>query len=154
MARFEQETGIKVERALGRVGFGKGNVTNYVRRMHDTRLCLQISGLSAECYRMYEALDAGCVPVLVNDFGKETATQYKFLLGEAGGGGGLARRPPPPFPWAERPADLKAQLQHLRHDEAALDEMQLSTRHWWNKSLQHLRTRVLTSARAVALRCE
>ena len=60
MARFEKATDLSVERLLGRVGFGKGNSTNYARLMHDTRLCLQISGLSAECYRMYEALDAVC----------------------------------------------------------------------------------------------
>ena len=39
-------------------------------------------------------LDAGCVPVLINQFGKETATQYKFLLG--GAAGTQPRRPPPP----------------------------------------------------------
>jgi hypothetical protein len=145
MARFERETSVNVERMLGRVGFGRGNATNYVRLMHSTRLCLQISGLSAECYRMYEALDAGCVPVLINQFGKETATQYKFLLGDRTGS--LPRRPPPPFPWAETPADLKTTLTRLRDEPGALDAMQRETSRWWNASLEHVRNRVVASAR-------
>lgn len=147
IARFEKATDLKVERLLGRVGFGRGNASNYVRLMHDTRFCLQISGLSAECYRMYEALDAGCVPVLINQFGKETATQYRFLLGNSGGRG------PPPFPWAETPADLKIRLGQLRDDANALDTVQQDTIRWWNQSLDHFRRRVQTSAWGVPVPC-
>lgn len=148
MARFERETGIPVQRMLGRVGFGRGNASNYVRLMHDTRLCLQISGLSAECYRMYEALDAGCVPILINQFGKETATQYKFLLG-GGTGAQAVRRPPPPFPWGEEPSALRERLEALRADEAALNAVQRDTLHWWNASLAHVRGRVIASGSGV-----
>jgi hypothetical protein len=153
IAKFEQATSLKVERLLGRVGFGKGNATNYVHLMHDTRLCLQISGLSAECYRMYEALDAGCVPVLINQFGKETATQYKFLLGTGGNSASAftsQRRGPPPFPWGESPADLKDKLMLLRADDDALDTVQRETQRWWNASLEHFRSRVVASGRAGA----
>ena len=147
MSRFQRETDLKVDRLLGRVGFGRGNASNYVRLMHDTRLCLQISGLSAECYRMYEALDAGCVPVLINQFGKETAVQYRFLLGSYGG------RASVPFPWGESPSDLKARLLHLRDDSEALDGVQRDTRRWWNQSLSHFRGRVQASAWAVPVAC-
>jgi len=147
MARFEKATDLKVERLLGRVGFGRGNATNYARLMHDTRLCLQISGLSAECYRMYEALDAGCVPVLVNQFGKETSTQYKFLLGSGGGRGFV------PFPWAETPSNLKERLSQLRDDESKLDAVQRDTIRWWNQSLSHFRARVQASAWTVPVAC-
>ena len=159
IGRFERETGLTVERMLGRVGFGRGNATHYVHLMHDTRLCLQISGLSAECYRMYEALDAGCTPVLINQFGKETATQYTFLLGSGGGAAsspalGLGRsRARPPFPWAESPAELKQTLEALSNDGAALDTVQRQTARWWNQSLVHLRTRVQASAWAVRRSC-
>ena len=151
IARFEKATSMQVTRQLGKVGFGRGNASNYVRMMHDTRFCLQISGLSAECYRMYEALDAGCVPVLINQFGKETATQYKFLLGRGGGGSGSSgqqqpARPHlvPPFPWAETPDDLRARLTELTGSEAALDQVQHETMRWWNASLEHFRSRVVT----------
>jgi hypothetical protein len=147
MARFEKGTDLKVERLLGRVGFGRGNASNYVRLMHDTRLCLQISGLSAECYRMYEALDAGCVPVLINQFGKETAIQYRFLLASNGGRGAA------PFPWGESPSDLKARLLQLRDDSEALDRVQRNTMRWWNQSLAHVRGRLLGSAWTVPVAC-
>ena len=146
MAKFERDAGAIVDgRMLGRVGFGRGNASEYVRLMHDTRLCLQISGLSAECYRMYEALDAGCVPVLLNTFGNPSspsaAVQYQFLGGRHGG--------PPPFLWAEVPAELNARLAALRADVSTLDALQRKTTQWWNATLDQLRSRVVTSAWSV-----
>jgi len=138
IARFERETGAKVTRLLGKVGFGKGNLTHYEHMMHDTQLCLQISGLSAECYRMYESLDAGCVPVVVDQFGQETDAQYRFFLG--------ARRRhlvPPPFPRAVAPAQLRGRLEELAKDPIALGVIQSKTRVWWNHSLRHIRSRLL-----------
>ena len=58
---------VSVTRMLGHSGFAKGNATDYVSKMRDTRLCLQIAGLSTECYRLYESLDAGCVPILIDN---------------------------------------------------------------------------------------
>ena len=134
MTRFEQETGIKVNRLLGKVGFGKGNLSHYDHLMHDTRLCLQISGLSAECYRMYESLDAGCVPVIIDQFGKETDAQYRFLLGS---------RRQPPFLRGAAPVDVRNRLELLQKDDSLLDAMQLETHAWWNRSLTHIRNRLL-----------
>ena len=138
IARFERETGARVTRALGRVGFGRGNASEYVRMMHDTRFCLQISGLSAECYRMYESLDAGCVPLLIDEFGfpGQTTAQYRFLLG------GPASRRRAPFPHAATPLGLKQVLLELQASTASLDAMQLETRSWWKATLLHLTSRV------------
>jgi hypothetical protein len=165
MKRFEREAGAVVDgRMLGRVGFGRGNASEYVRLMHDTRLCLQISGLSAECYRMYEALDAGCIPILVNQFGNPSspnaAVQYQFLLGGARPGPdpptlrdrsapGLRPRIPPPFPFADGPGELKQRLGALLSDTGSVDAMQQATLRWWNHSLAHVRGRVIGSAEGV-----
>ncbi len=148
IARFERETASVVTRALGRVGFGRGNATEYARAMRDTRFCLQISGLSAECYRMYESLDAGCIPLLVDEFGLpgQTAAQYRFLLG----GAASPRRAP--FPRAEKPAGLRETLARLAADATALDALQLETGHWWNRTLSRLTTRVQSVARPVCAR--
>ena len=35
--------------------------------MLDTRACLQLPGLSPECYRLYESIDAECLPILAWD---------------------------------------------------------------------------------------
>ena len=148
IARFERETGATVTRALGRVGFGRGNATEYVRVMHDTRYCLQISGLSAECYRMYESFDAGCLPLLVDEFGFEpgqTAAQYRFLLAGAGAHWRA------PFPHAAAPRGLRETLERLARDANALDMLQLETARWWNATLSSIVARVQASARAVCV---
>ena len=171
MARFEREAGVPVDgRMLGRVGFGRGNASEYVRLMHDTRLCLQISGLSAECYRMYEALDAGCVPILINEYGNPSspsaAIQYQFLLAH-GSNGRVAgnrvtesavaqqRRQPrlhflghAPFPFVQAPSELHDSLARLLSDPAALDALQGATSLWWNHSLLRLRSRVVDRGRS------
>ena len=136
IARFEKETGVKVTRLLGRVGFGKGNLSHYEHMMHDTRLCLQISGLSAECYRMYESLDAGCVPVVVDQFGQEMDAQYRFFLGTR-----RRHQVPAPFPRALAPADLRDTLKKLGNSDE-LGAMQKETHAWWNHSLRHIRSRL------------
>ena len=145
IARFEREAGAVVDgRMLGRVGFGRGNASEYVRLMHDTGLCLQISGLSAECYRMYEALDSGCVPLLINEYGNPSspsaAVQYQFLVGRYGRA---------PFPFVHGPAELREWLARARVDPAALDSVQVATMRWWNQSLARLRARVVEHGRAV-----
>ena len=171
MARFEREAGVPVDgRMLGRVGFGRGNASEYVRLMHDTRLCLQISGLSAECYRMYEALDADCVPILINEYGNPSspsaAIQYQFLLAH-GSNGRVAgnrvtesavaqqRRQPrlhflghAPFPFVQAPSELHDSLARLLSVPAALDALQGATSLWWNHSLLRLRARVVDRGRS------
>ena len=177
IARFEREAGVTVDgRMLGRVGFGRGNASEYVRLMHDTRLCLQISGLSAECYRMYEAFDAGCVPILINEYGNPSspsaAIQYQFLLAHGGSGRttmlagsrpanavaqpqGQHRQPRShfvgghaPFPFVRAPSELRDGLSRLLSDTAALDRLQEETMRWWNHSLLRLRARVVDHGRA------
>lgn len=108
-------------------------------------MCLQISGLSAECYRMYEALDAGCVPILIDTFGKEVDAQYRFLL---------PPRRKAPFPRAETANGLKETLSALASDGAKLDAMQAEVRRWWNASLSHVRSRVRWSAWSVCRRAQ
>lgn len=137
IARFERETGVKVTRLLGRVGFGKGNLSQYQHMMHNTQLCLQISGLSAECYRMYESLDAGCVPVVIDQFGHETEAQYRYFLGNR-----RRNSLSPPFPHVSVPADLREELEKMRHNPMLLGAMQLTTRSWWNHSLEQIRGRL------------
>jgi hypothetical protein len=88
---------------------------------------------------MYEALDAGCVPVLINQFGNpgspSAAVQYQFLGGRKTG--------PPPFLWADTPAQLRGQIAALRADASALDGLQRLTSTWWNATLTFLRARVV-----------
>jgi len=139
ISRFERQAHINVSRKMGRVGFGKGNVSLYAARMLDTKLCLQVQGLSAECYRMYEALDAGCVPIIVDELGAQStasaSAQYRFLLNRSTG---IA-----PFPHAASSAELAASLARFSTDSAELDALQLRTLRWWRSTLQQIRGRIL-----------
>ena len=51
------------------------------------------------------------------------------------------------------PAELKGRLEQLRDDENALNAMQRDTIRWWNASLAHVRSRVITSGSLVPVAC-
>ena len=78
------------------------------------QLCLQVAGLSTECYRMYEALDSGCVPILVDELGGYTtaAEQYRFIL--RGPDGAAAPSPASSSPIACNRPDLLLLERRLR----------------------------------------
>lgn len=148
IAMFEQQTHLPVNRSLGHAGFGKGNASEYVNKMRDTQLCLQIAGLSSECYRLFEALDAGCVPIVVDNLAAQNqataSEQYRFLLHGGGalpGDGSVA-----PFPHAATPALLAELLAQLRGDGRLLDELQAKTDRWWLHTLGRIVARVISVA--------
>ena len=144
IARFGAAAAVRVETSLGRSGFGKGNISGYMDKMRGTRLCLQVAGLSTECYRMYEALDSGCVPILVDELGGSTsvAEQYRVLLRGSPADG----LPPAPLLYANTSARLAPRLARLLENTTALDELQLVTLRWWRVALRALRGRVVTTA--------
>ena len=144
IASFSTAAAVRVETTLGRGGFGKGNATEYLDKMRGTRLCLQVAGLSTECYRMYEALDSGCIPILVDELGGSTsmAEQYRVLLR----GSPVDGLPPAPLLYANTSARLAPHLTRLLENTTALDELQLVTVRWWRVALRALRGRVVATA--------
>ena len=46
--------------------FGTGSGPKFIQEMLHSKLCLNIKGFSAECHRFYEALECGCIPVIVS----------------------------------------------------------------------------------------
>ena len=115
-------------------------------------------------------LDAGCVPILINEYGNPSspsaAIQYQFLLAH-GSNGRVAgnrvtesavaqqRRQPrlhflghAPFPFVQAPSELHDSLARLLSDPAALDALQGATSLWWNHSLLRLRARVVDRGRS------
>jgi len=145
---FEQQTRLPVNRSLGHSGFGKGNASEYVDKMRDTQLCLQIAGLSSECYRLYEALDAGCVPIVVDNLAAQNqataSEQYRFLL--HGGGALPGDGSAAPFPHAATPSQLAELLAQLRGNGRLLDELQAKTDRWWLRTLGRIIARVISVA--------
>ena len=48
----------------------------YATTMHQSALCLNLKGMSSECFRFYEALEAGCIPVVINKFTNNSGPQW------------------------------------------------------------------------------
>ena len=93
----------------------------YGAALRETSLCLQLPGVSAECYRLYESLEAGCVPVLVDELHPLSAVQHRGLLGGAAA----------PFLHARRADQLAAPLRRLAADPAALLALRAEVAAWW-----------------------
>ena len=159
ITHFEQATRIAPVTHTIRKGqsrFGKGNRTDYWWKMRNTRFCLQLPGLSAECYRMYEALDAGCVPVLPFDlgprYGHDVQTQYRWLVGgrgSAGGEWGVA-----PFPHGPTSAGLADTMAMLRTDPERASRLQADATRWWQNAMAQVSGRLREAGeRVTTTRC-
>ena len=146
MRQFERATGVHVAGSLAEHvacsstpdACSEEQRAAYVAQMQDTKLCLQLPGLSPECHRLYESLEVGCVPILIDDFHPQMSIQHGPLLG-----GG-----PAPFLHAARAEDLAGRLRLLAANPAALAEMHEKTETWWRLRREHFRTRLLQEIQA------
>ena len=48
------------------VNFAGGTV--YLDTMLNSRFCLQLKGKSSECHRLYESVECGCIPVIIDTY--------------------------------------------------------------------------------------
>ena len=117
------------------------NNTDYVDAMRGSALSLHLPGSSADSGRLWEALEAGCIPVVVESFGPgEAAVGTDPLYGAPAiratrdallplvddlGGKAL------PFVVVPDVESLVDELRRLHDDQGALDEVQEATRAWW-----------------------
>jgi hypothetical protein len=78
---FEKATNMKVQGITRSAGFGAGERGDYVNSMLSSRFCLAPPGSSFETFRLYEALQAGCVPVMLEQWsaGKEPGREADGL---------------------------------------------------------------------------
>jgi len=65
---FEEQSKLVVTGAVRRGGWGSGGRNEYVRLMMDSKFCLALPGTSLESFRLYEALQAGCIPVMLDQW--------------------------------------------------------------------------------------
>lgn len=79
--QFETATRMKVQGITRSAGFGAGDREDYVNSMLSSRFCLAPPGSSFETFRLYEALQAGCVPVVLEQWsaGKEPGREAEGL---------------------------------------------------------------------------
>jgi hypothetical protein len=98
LKEIEHGTGLNVTGQVRYDGFGKGSAAQYVEYMRSSKLCISLRGQFVECYRLYDALEAGCVPVIIDDFKlKNYVSQHTEQL-----------RPLLTFPWTNARGQLVA----------------------------------------------
>jgi Exostosin family len=118
------------------------NASQYASLLQDSCFCLQLPGASAECFRFYEALQFGCIPIIIDDFGTgddyamRNWDEYRHLLKFQ------ARREskwydlfdrrltayPVPFIWIERPSSLEF-INQIR--DAECHQLKRESYRWW-----------------------
>ena len=107
---------------------------------------LHLPGSSADSGRLWESLEAGAVPLLVEEFGPgEEAVGTSCLYGDEAvraTRGALqplveAMGAPLPFVVVRTVDELAALLQQLQADPAQLDALQERTRAWWAEVKRH-----------------
>eukprot|EP00966_Prymnesium_polylepis_P280991 6492191-Prymnesium_polylepis.1 len=130
---FERATGYRVTGGAVDAPFAHGSPSWYRERMSRTSLCLQLPGLSPETFRLYEALEAGCVPVVIVEYSPGIEVQLRPLLG-----GDAA-----PFLHTARAADLASRLATLSRDDAALGRLRTAVVDWWCARRSAFRSRVV-----------
>lgn len=96
----------------------KANDQLYVATMANSAFCLDLPGASSECYRLYEALEVGCIPVVT---GFQTLEIWARNAPELG---------PPPFLVTD-PAQVGESVLSFMQDPTALRELQLQSEAYW-----------------------
>mmetsp|Transcript_36506 Transcript_36506/g.106872 ORF Transcript_36506/g.106872 Transcript_36506/m.106872 type:complete len:618 (-) Transcript_36506:79-1932(-) len=116
------------------------NNTDYVDGMLQSAFSLHLPGSTADSGRLWEALEAGAIPVVVEEFGPgEAQVGTDVLYGEeAARVVREALRPlevalgaPLPFVVVRSVGDLPGVLQPLWEEPARLDSLQSQLREWW-----------------------
>ena len=130
----------------------------YVHETLDSALCLSLPGSSVESNRLYEGLEGGCVPLIVESFGPgEAAVGTTPTYGESAveavraAFASLANVTgmPPPFLVVKHAEELPAALAGLAASSDALDEMQRRSREWWSQAKAYYAGRFERACRAV-----
>jgi hypothetical protein len=120
-------------------GSFKGSKT-YIDDLRNSQFCINIRGTSAECFRFYESLEAGCIPILLDEFhdfnyGEQHEHQYSLLLEVAWNKTGI------PILWAKTQAELIATYNgYVRSGDEGLrrlDMLQADMMLWYDKMLAH-----------------
>eukprot|EP00746_Dinoflagellata_sp_MGD_P038350 gnl/MRDRNA2_/MRDRNA2_192286_c0_seq1.p1 gnl/MRDRNA2_/MRDRNA2_192286_c0~~gnl/MRDRNA2_/MRDRNA2_192286_c0_seq1.p1 ORF type:complete len:123 (+),score=25.26 gnl/MRDRNA2_/MRDRNA2_192286_c0_seq1:246-614(+) len=107
--------------------------------MLNASFCLQLPGESLECFRMYEALEAGCIPVIVEQWGSKglddaTGKSVQSALEPLKAVSGDV----PPFIWVSEASDLRNELS-MYQDGSQRDTLQAQNMAWWAAAKLHFR---------------
>jgi hypothetical protein len=134
---IEEKLGIPIFGGVNETAkFGEGAkmATDYLNVLSNSKFCLQLIGKSVECHRIYESLENGCIPIIINAFGKgdnfteEINAGFLPLLDPQMFGLNLSH--PVPFPWVQTVDELKDLMYSL--SPQGIDIMQRRTIDWFD----------------------
>jgi len=104
------------------------NTRDYMKALLDSVFTLSPAGHNPECYRLFEALEAGSIPVLVKD--DMTTSYVQHCKG-------------PLHHWQDAPVlvldtwdDVVPAVERLMADKVALDEMQINVLIWYEEYMR------------------
>lgn len=105
---------------------------HYIHQLFSSAMCLQVPGPSIESFRLYESLEAGCIPVVVRSWSQGGDPLVKLQVG----GEAL------PFLYVQAPEDLP---QVLKLTGVQLDMLQAQCQAWWMRARQTFRARAVNA---------
>eukprot|EP01041_Mallomonas_annulata_P007154 gene7154-14568_t len=128
-----RETNLTIHGEVRSHGFRAGNSESYMKDMLNTKFCLNIRGRMSECYRFYEALEMGCIPVIIDkyssyDYTSDHIQQYSPLKEVPW------HKKELPFIWAKDVKTFATITTRLLSEKGSseLIQMQRDCAEWWN----------------------
>lgn len=99
----------------------------YSQTLANSIFCLQLAGASTECYRLYEALEVGCIPLAQPSwYWQNFAARVGGKYGKMGYASAL------PFLFAD-PENAGMKIRELLADPKRLNKLQAQNVAWWDK---------------------
>jgi hypothetical protein len=131
--------------------FGSGSRSAYIGGMLSHAFCLMLPGRFPECYRMYDALELGCIPVIIDSY-KEPMTNYSSLFSTSleplrsvrwvdSTGSRTSRLPLLRFPGVDA---MNEGLQALILTPSALNATATDCALWWEAVKAHYKTQAVS----------
>jgi hypothetical protein len=124
--------------------FASGPRDLYIYGMLNSKFCLQIPGRFAECYRLYDSLEMGCVPVFVDNYRNsnysanitESLVRFEDVLWK-NKNGQVSRIVP--FQRFVDIADMDRGLKALLEDDIRLQTLFMDCVLWWSAAKDYVR---------------
>jgi hypothetical protein len=161
-------TGYNVTGQVQKKSFGMGSPQVYREFMLRSKFCINIQGRFVECYRMYDALEVGCIVVMIDQWDNfnyvDRYTEQMFpimnfswvdpqgsLVAHVDASGTKRTKPYlrfntggdgatiVPFLYLKNTADFDRALKELLKDPAAMKQIQHASTLWWTQMKQHYR---------------
>ena len=128
-------TNMTIYGSIKKHGFRVGSSKDYLTAMQNSKLCLNFRGRMLECYRFYESLEMGCIPIIIETFPSFNYTffsqQYNILKEDVPWRKYTSNWP---FIWAYSLQEFVNIIFNLINDPIALDKMQRDSFEWWQNA--------------------